>query len=766
MLKALFIQAINIFFLIILTSCGGGGGNSVSAPPPVTCSNDQVLSNGVCVTPPVDELIAPYQVTLYVRGSMNNWEATSEAAFELIDDNTYIATLSLQAGTYEFKIADALWSVNTNFGSNSNAVLNQASTLNSANNSANITLTVSETRDYQFTLNAVNPNAPKLAITEKAFNVIDLNNVELFLRGSMNNWLATSNYSFIKTSDTTYSLSTSLNKGYYEFKIADESWAPTTNFGGITNHTQVLTNQNTLNVGITTSSLQMIVASSGNITFQLDISNITSPTLTITGELSELNRRAPGNNESFNQLRIYQIMVEAFQNGDDTVNYNAGWGNSQHKGDLKGITDALPYIKSLGMNAIWLTPIFDSESTKDNSNTHRLDATGYFTRNYFAIDPNFGTLDDAREMVNTAHDLGLYVFFDGVFGHHKGDPAVSPNGLLPSGGNNPVNYPQSLAFYQEVATYWIDELNIDGWRLDQADQVPIEMWQQIRLAVEAKVTERLNANETWGTLGYMVAERFSTNVDEITQQIYGSESLKGLTSAFDFPMRFNMVDVFAGNTPASNLHTTYIEQFTYPNFATPNLFLTNHDVPRFGDLLQRAGISGKSDPEYWARYKIALSFLAAYSGPITLYYGDEIGDEVEGFINVPDNCGIEGRYCEDHVSRSDGQISNFDTNQTDLKNYWTNLMTIRQQNEALWNGLSKNLMATDTSYVELKTAGNNKILYLINLAENEQTLTLNQELIGGNNLQEINETITISATNASYNITMPALTAIFFLIEE
>ena len=66
----------------------------------------------------------------------------------------------------------------------------------------------------------------------------------------------------------------------------------------------------------------------------------------------------------------------------------------------------------------------------------------------------------------------------------------------------------------------------------------------------------------------------------------------------------------------------------YPNHAMPNLMLGNHDLVRFGDLLER----GNFNPaDYWQRHKAAFSFLAARSGPITLYYGEEFGDEVPGF---------------------------------------------------------------------------------------------------------------------------------------
>ena len=187
-------------------------------------------------------------------------------------------------------------------------------------------------------------------------------------------------------------------------------------------------------------------------------------------------------------LRIYQVMVESFVDGDPDHDYGEGYGNSHHRGDLRGVIQSLDYIRELGMNAVWLTPVFDSHAGEPqvrlNGSTHvdlRMDATGYYTRNYFAIDPKFGTMDDARELVNAAHERGLYVFFDGVFGHHKGNPVASPSGRLPVDSSDPADYgsdpngypgrvvdyddPATLEFYKEVARYWIEELGIDGWRL-------------------------------------------------------------------------------------------------------------------------------------------------------------------------------------------------------------------------------------------------------------------------------------------------------------
>lgn len=325
----------------------------------------------------------------------------------------------------------------------------------------------------------------------------------------------------------------------------------------------------------------------------------------------------------------YQIMVESFVDGDSSIGHGIGYGTSHHKGDLQGIIQSLDYIQALGVNAIWLTPIFESQPIAGQDHwADRLDATGYFATDYFKIDPRFGDLATAKTLVDEAHKRGLYVFFDGVFGHHKqGLIKPSPSGLLPSGSNDPVDYPDSLAFYKEVATYWIKELNIDGWRLDQAYQVPLEDWVQIRKAVEqtSQSVTYINADGVEvNPLGYMVAEVWKGELD-IVREAYGEAQAPALCSAFDFPMRYRMVETLAvnesgvGRRGAQWLNNGFMTHDQYPAHAQPNLMLGNHDLVRFGDLLQRGGLAQPNEVDYWRRHKAAFAFLVAYTGPITLY---------------------------------------------------------------------------------------------------------------------------------------------------
>ncbi|HDM8055718.1 alpha-amylase family glycosyl hydrolase [Vibrio harveyi] len=484
--------------------------------------------------------------------------------------------------------------------------------------------------------------------------------------------------------------------------------------------------------------------------------------------------------EQSNQLRTYQIMVESFVDGDSNIGHGTGYGTSHHNGDLQGIIDSLDYIQDLGMNAIWLTPVFESQAIAGQDHwADRLDATGYFATDYFKIDPRFGDLETARTLVNEAHKRGLYVFFDGVFGHHKdGLIKPSPSGLLPTGGSNPVDYPVSLDFYKEVATYWVKELKIDGWRLDQAYQVPTDAWTQIRKAVDdasQSVTYTNADGKDVNPLGYMVAEIWKGESD-ITSEAYGSADDPALCSAFDFPMRYRIVETLAVNESGVGgrgvdwLDNGYQTHNQYPSHAQPNLMIGNHDLVRFGDLLQRGGMADINDAEYWQRHKAAFAFQAAYTGPITLYYGDEIGDQVDGFAAKEDNntCAVRG-VCDDHVARSSAKIegvtATLDANQVDLKNYVKSLMAMRAAHPALYQGSRVNLAASNGSYVDLKKSGSDQVLFALNTLESARNVILTEAQVGSSQaLVDLLTNQTITPSNGQYQIPMSALQGRFFKV--
>ncbi len=401
--------------------------------------------------------------------------------------------------------------------------------------------------------------------------------------------------------------------------------------------------------------------------------------------------QAPVAPDEHRSLSIYQIMVASFRHGDGGAEgYKAMWGPDGHtkNGNLKGVTEALDHIASLGVNAIWLTPVFDSSSAEGGQ---KLNATGYFTNNYFSIDPHFGSEADFKELVDEAHRRGLYVILDGVFGHHGGVTTASPGGhVLDStrtlsdrgeqGGTGNISYPASLPYMTEVATYWIDKYGIDGWRLDQAYQATQgghNYWLEIRKAVEDLAAERRARGEEWGTLAYMVGEDWG-DAATINKGVYRDG---GLLSAFDFEgkelISGPMQDVSSpglchGWDDVKLILSEPAKRGYLNNAVIPNLFLSNHDGYRLADHF------ATSDSTYYRQLMLRNAILAAYSGPITLYYGDEYADRSLETVGGQ----------KDNIARTSGHLDARTPEEQELKDYISSAMRFRAANPAMWRGSS------------------------------------------------------------------------------
>lgn len=491
-----------------------------------------------------------------------------------------------------------------------------------------------------------------------------------------------------------------------------------------------------------------------------------------------------------NELRIYQVMVASFQDGDSSIGYTQMWGpdNQLKGGDLQGIINAVPYIKELGCNAIWMTPIFES-----GTGNEKLDATGYFAMDYFNIDDQFGTMEKFDELVETCHNEGLAVILDGVFGHNKGTVTPSPNragiknpGITPD-TNNPVNYatnPNSIKYYSDVASYWITEHKIDGWRFDQCYQVSFgenakgttadncntgghNYWYDIRKVVEEASSSNGTKGVDWGTLGYMVGEHWRGDASIIQKGTVeaGNSAGYGLNSCFDFPAYYQMVQSFAQeyNTPdkstenitigLSYLYKTYDEKGysckeddgTYETYY-PNFMLTNHDLFRIGDLIHQKYRESFDSDNYAKRNMVLLAAQAAYSGPITIYYGDEIADH---------NATTTSGWGADNVARSTGKITGFSELEQKVHDWTQKCLTVRASHEALWNGTNEQIVGEKDFYVAKKIGGGETIYIAFNYnSSSSKTFEIQgsgEDLLSGGTFTD--------------SVTVPALSAMYVLVK-
>jgi alpha-amylase len=316
---------------------------------------------------------------------------------------------------------------------------------------------------------------------------------------------------------------------------------------------------------------------------------------------------------------IYEIFVRSFADSD-------GDGT----GDLKGITERLDYLESLGVTAIWLMPIYPSPS-----------AHGYDVKDYFDVNPDYGDLRDLRELVQTAHDREMKVILDFVPSHLSSehpyfiDAYGNPDSIyndwfvweneahtLYAGYASNKEMPRFNHYNPEVAHYlvqaalfWMDldgdgdfSNGVDGFRVDNATFPPQEFFQFLRQEVKAANPDALLLGETWVQRPRDLSIYFLDQFDAL----------------FDFPLYeafqgnkdFNGDGVFAGKQPPVLL-SVLMEQAEsiYPQEAMTVKFLSNHDTNRIA-----TEVSGNA-----ARMRLAPALLSALPGPIMVYYGEEIG---------------------------------------------------------------------------------------------------------------------------------------------
>lgn len=418
---------------------------------------------------------------------------------------------------------------------------------------------------------------------------------------------------------------------------------------------------------------------------------------------------------------VYQIFPERFSNGDESNDPEGTepWGmlptqRNNFGGDLKGIINHLDYLKELGVTLIYLTPIFESSSN------HK-----YNTRDYYKIDPQFGTLEDAKLLVEKTHELGMKIVFDAVF-NHSGSDFFAFEDLIKNGENSkykdwyhydslPIDT-QKVNYYTfadyistmpkfrtenegvrqylfEVGKYWVKEIGIDGWRLDVCDEVDHRFWRDFK-------TELRKVKDDVILIGEIMHE--------------SSNFLRGdqLDSIMNYPFKNAMVEFFAKSelNETQFLDILSINRNIYMDPITRQLWnlLGSHDTSRF---------STESSLDF-RRLKIASFFQFTYIGVPYIYYGDEIG--------------LSGGH--DPLCRG---CMFFDEKHQNLEllNHFKEMTRLRKSNKTLVYGDFKILYAKDNVIVYSRTYEGNTIILAVN--NNDKEMKFQVSLAGVNEKVEM-----------------------------
>ncbi|MBK9768908.1 MAG: hypothetical protein IPP63_18850 [Chloracidobacterium sp.] len=180
---------------------------------------------------------------------------------------------------------------------------------------------------------------------------------------------------------------------------------------------------------------------------------------------------------------IYLLMPDRFADGDSSNNdtaiskglYDRSKTRRYHGGDLEGIISKLPYLKSLGLTAIWTTPIYDNNNKLDEKEVYDGEKTtgyhGYGAVDMYSVDEHFGDVDKLKELVDKAHAMGLKMVQDQVANHTgpyhvwANDPPT-PSWWNGTADNHLSNNWQKWTTMNPRASYQTQRRNLEGWFVD------------------------------------------------------------------------------------------------------------------------------------------------------------------------------------------------------------------------------------------------------------------------------------------------------------
>lgn len=329
-------------------------------------------------------------------------------------------------------------------------------------------------------------------------------------------------------------------------------------------------------------------------------------------------------------------------------------------GSLEGIRSRLPYLKTLGVDTLYLCPIFEA------AENHR-----YGTADYEKIDPMLGTNEDFAALCDAAHVQGMRVMLDGVFNHtgyvsryFNGDGSYPTAGAaqsrsspyfdwfsfshwpdryeswwgiysLPAVNENCESYVNYIAGDENsIVRRWL-RAGADGWRLDVADELPDEFLQTVHNAIRAEKADAVIIGEVW-----------EDGSNKIAYSVRRKHLLGGhCDGLMNYPFRNALLSFLQGGRGEDFKSSMEVIRENYPEWAFYSAMnsLGTHDTPRIltlfgetsacGDMSRDEKCQHRLSPEDRKRatalLMLAAVILYAFPGSPTVYYGDEAG--MEGF---------------------------------------------------------------------------------------------------------------------------------------
>ncbi len=446
---------------------------------------------------------------------------------------------------------------------------------------------------------------------------------------------------------------------------------------------------------------------------------------------------------------IYLIMTDRFSDGDPSNDdppeskgiYDRSRTRYYHGGDFEGIIAHLPYLKELGVTAIWLTPWYDNvnhlnerEQYPDQPNGPRRKITdyhGYGAVDFYGVEEHFGTLAKLRELVDQAHRFGIKIIQDEVANHtgpyHPwvNDPPT-PTWFNGTAQNHLANVWQTWSVRDPHATYQVQRQTLDGWFVDILPDLNQNDPEVARYEIQNTLwwigTTGIDAirQDTWQYVPrtfwrqWMTAiKREYPHVNVVGEVLDGDVAhtsfFQGgrteydgvddrLDTLFDFPLMYALRRAFAEGRDIRELPRILASDRLYANASVLVPLISNHDLKRF---MNEPGATLEG-------LKMAQTLVMTMRGTPQLYYGDEIamqgGDDPDNRRDFPGGFPADG-------------IDAFHTRNSNQQTVFAHqrlLAQLRTELEPLRRGKLTNLFATEHQYVYARHTANASVIVAFN----------------------------------------------------
>ena len=451
---------------------------------------------------------------------------------------------------------------------------------------------------------------------------------------------------------------------------------------------------------------------------------------------------------------IYLIMTDRFADGDPSNNApkdsppeanDRNNPRSFHGGDLHGVINQLPYLKDLGVTALWLTPWYDNWNGVNRCDKAWCPNTyyhGYHAIDYYAVEDRFGDLATLRELVQKAHALGLKVIQDQVANHVGSqhpwvkDPPL-PNWFHGTLAQHQLNKFRNLVLLSphanqldvrntldgwfsddlpdmnqdepEVARYeiqnalwWVGVTGIDGIRQDTIQYMPRFFIRDLSSALHRQYPKL-----------WMVGEVFERDAAHTAYFIGGRTGRDGidtkLDSVFDFALWNASLLVFTNKAPMRSLPQQLKYDGLYPDASKVTVLANNHDTMRFMSL-EGATPAGAM---------MHVAFVLSVRGIPQLYAGEEIAMEGK---EDPDN----RRDFPGEAFKAEGRKPN----EREMFDWTRSWIRLRREQAALRSGKLIDLFVDDEIYVFARQLGAETIVMAFNRENKERRVSVPVGVIG------------------------------------